>query len=384
MVRLSPQWHAALAFCAYFASTGAHLPFWPLWLTEWGLSEAEVGAYGALGVAARMVAGFVIPILADRFDQRRLVTSISTALAAILFLAHAWTDSKTGLLLLTLAATAFLLGAMPLLETLGAIAARRHGFDFARSRAWGSVAFLAASIFVGWLVAQFGVDIVRWWVFAALMIAALLMLRHPGGGVPLDRPGLGEIFALFGERRIVLLAITVAGAQASHGVLYAYGSIHWRSMGFSEALIGWIWALSVLTEIALMAFAGRWLIARLSAEGALLAAGAVGIFRWSVMMADPTGAVLWAMQALHAMTFALAHLGMMAWVTERLDERLAASALALTNALVGGAAMAGVMLLSAALYPTWGGQTYLLAVILAAISMVGALFLRRAEARAAE
>ena len=131
-----------------------------------------------------------------------------------------------------------------------------------------------------------------------------------------------------------------------------------------------------------MAFVGRSWVVRLTPEGALVAAAVVGVVRWVMMMGDPTGPLLLVLQISHAVTFGLAHLGMMTWITDRLEERLAASALALSNALVGGAAMASVMLASAALYPIWGGTTFALAAGFSAISLVAGLMLmgqRRGE-----
>lgn len=376
-MRVSPFWHSSLAFCAYFASTGAHLPFWPLWLADWGLSEAEIGAYAAVGVAARIVAGFVIPILADRLDQRRLSAAAATVLAGFLFFAHAWMDSRSGLLLLTALATGLILGAMPILETLGAVAARRHSFDFAKARGLGSLAFLLASIISGLLVAYFGIDIIRWWILLALILAALLMLRHPGGGVAVDRPSLGEILALFKEKRVLLLALTVAYLQASHGVLYAYGSLHWRALGYSEATIGWLWAVSVIAEVALMMFAGRRLVRILSPEGALIGAGLCGALRFALMAGDPATPYLVVLQMLHAASFGLAHLGMMAFVSEKLPERMSASALALANSLVGGSLVALSMLGASLLYPQLGGLTYLTASAASAIAVVFGICLMR-------
>ena len=50
-----------------------------------------------------------------------------------------------------------------------------------------------------------------------------------------------------------------AGActQASHGALYAFGSIHWRDLGFSSATIGLLWAVGVVAEILVFAVLGR-------------------------------------------------------------------------------------------------------------------------------
>ena len=63
-----PGLHTAAFYVALFMATGVHVPFWPLWLSDWGLTAEEVGLYTALGIAVRVVAGLAIPALADRLD----------------------------------------------------------------------------------------------------------------------------------------------------------------------------------------------------------------------------------------------------------------------------------------------------------------------------
>ena len=79
--------HTASFYVALFMATGVHLPFWPLWLEDWGLDAAAVGTYTALGVAIRVVAGLAIPAIADRTDARRL-TAVVCALASALALSR--------------------------------------------------------------------------------------------------------------------------------------------------------------------------------------------------------------------------------------------------------------------------------------------------------
>ncbi|MEO1276213.1 MAG: MFS transporter, partial [Pseudomonadota bacterium] len=79
---------------ALFAALGAHLPFWPLWLADWGLSPGEVGLYITLGFATRVIAGIAFPMLADRLDARRVVLSALAAFAALVFALHLFIDAR--------------------------------------------------------------------------------------------------------------------------------------------------------------------------------------------------------------------------------------------------------------------------------------------------
>ena len=65
-------------------------------------------------------------------------------------------------------------------------------------------------------------------------------------------PGLREIGRLVMNPIFAVFMAVVAFIQASHAVLYAYGSIHWRALGVSETEIGALWAASVAAEIVFM------------------------------------------------------------------------------------------------------------------------------------
>ena len=80
---LTSAWYGALFF-----AFGAHLPYWPIWLAEWGLSQAEIGTYLGLALGLRVVGSTLLPALADRFAARRAVIALSALAAAAVFAAH--------------------------------------------------------------------------------------------------------------------------------------------------------------------------------------------------------------------------------------------------------------------------------------------------------
>ena len=62
--------------------------------------------------------------------------------------------------------------------------------------------------------------------------------------------------------------------------------------------------------------------------------------RWGAMMADPTGWLLWPLQALHALTFAVGHLGAIAFIARAVPPRYGAAAQGATGAMAVGLALA--------------------------------------------
>ena len=366
-------------YAGFFAALGAHLPFWPLWLADWGLDDAEVGALLGAALALRVAAGVMAPWLADVLGRRRTALAALGALGAAAFAAHALAETRATLYALTALGAVALAGAVPLGDALAVAAARRFGFRYAPVRSIGSAAFLAANLLCGALVARFGADAALWWIVAGLCAMTLCAARHPGGGRDEGpRPGLTAALALLRGRTFLLAAGAGALAQASHAPLYAYGSLHWRAQGIDEATIGALWAFGVAVEVALMLWLGAWLIERLRPSGAFALAAAVALARWSAMAFDPSAGWLWVWQASHALTFAPAHLAMVGWIAARVPAGVSASAQGLMGAGVGGVAMAGATFAAAAVYPLLGGGVYWLGAAMAAAALACALALRRA------
>ena len=371
--------HTTAFYFVFFAATGAHLPFWPLWLGDWGLTAVEVGLFTSVGVAVRVVAGMTIPAIADRLDRWRLTVVVCALAGAACFLAHAWVDSRPLLLLVTVAAGTAVAGVGPIGEALGVAAARIHAFPYGQARGLGSVGFLAANLVVGALIARTGTGIALWWIVVCLLGVAALGLRHPGGGGVRDRapPGFREIGRLIGLPVFAIFMAAVAFSQASHATYYALGSFHWRALGLGEGRIGALWAFSVGVEVVLMVAGGAFLMGRVGAVGSLALSGAGGIIRWGAMMADPTGSFLWPLQALHALTFAAGHLGAMAFIARAVPPRYGAAAQGAAGAMAVGFALALGMALSAAVYPHLGGRTYAIGAAFSALGLGFTLWLAR-------
>ena len=115
-------------------------------------------------------------------------------------------------------------------------------------RLGGSVAFIVTNLASGALLSVLDVDAIFWFVAAALIsstaVPSPLPVTPPAARALDDRerpepprPGSSSPIPAF-------LALLFVGGliQASHAVLYSFGSIHWRSLGFSGFDIGIFWA----------------------------------------------------------------------------------------------------------------------------------------------
>ena len=182
------------------------------------------------------------------------------------------------------------------------------------------------------------------------------------------------------DRRFWRFVAIAAALQASHQVYYGFGTLYWRSLGFSDAMIGVLWAEGVVAEIVLFWLGGR-LLARVGPLGLMIAGGAAGIVRWGLMGLVPGLGAAFALQTLHALTFGATHLGAMNYLSRTVPPDAAASAQALYAGASSGIGSGLVMLGAGAAYAEFGGRAYLFMTALSALGLVGAVRLQKSAAR---
>lgn len=347
-------------FAAIFASVGIQMPFWSVWLKAQGLSAPQIGDLMALVLTVKIVAGPLIGHWADRSGRPVGVMAALSVLVLAGFAGFALAEG--GLLAIVLLSVLTLTAFQALIpigqsEAMAAVDAGR--LDYGRSRLWGSVAFIAASTLGGVAVARHGIALVPA-LLAGLALAGLvataLLPRRP---LAPTRRGEGRSWRrLLGDPAFGLFLLIFALLQASHAVLLAFASIHWRDLGFGADAIGSLWSVGVLAEIAVFA-AGGWLLARLGGVG-LLALGCAGaVIRWAGLAEAESYSSLLALQALHGLTFGAAHLGAMRLLARIAPAGAAATAQSLTAAVAGGIASAAGMALAGRLYGDWGADAFL-------------------------
>lgn len=369
-------------YAASFLVVGIQLPFWPVWLAGRGLDARQIATLFAAAIWAKVAATPALGALADRIGSRRAVM-IALALLGCSFYAGLWPVWGFGLLLaFNLAAGAAQSALLPLGDSITVIAVREEGLDYGRVRVWGSIAFVVASVGGGaalaWIPALHGGNAVLALVLAgSIALAAACLLVPAGNGMPLTGgtrwAALGRLAA---DRRFWLFVVSAAALQSSHQLYYGFGTLYWRHLGFSDPVIGALWAEGVVAEIVLFWF-GEPLVARLGPRGLMGLAGVAGIARWSLMGVLPGLAAAAGLQVLHALTFGAAQLGAMHFMSRTVPPGAAASAQSLYAALSAGLGSGLVMLAAGALYAAYGGHAYLFMALLSGAGLLGVLRLGR-------
>ena len=367
----------SLLFAAIFLTVGITLPYLPLWLDWVGLSAREIAIITAAPLLARTLAAPAIAYAADRAGaHRRLVIALGWAgVAALIALAEA--RRFAAILPLSLLFSLAWTGVLPLTETI-AMRGVKAGLDYGHLRLWGSLSFIGASLFGGWALARLGPGYVLWLVSAAAVLSAAAAHALPrcaprASGATRLGP-LADVVPLICARDFLLFLVAAGSVQAAHAVLYAFSTLHWRTLGLSTTGAGALWAISIVSEAALFGCA-RGVVRHIGAARLIVLGAAAAVIRWAAMGFDPPFLLLLALQALHGLTFAATHLGAMHFIARTVSDALAATAQALYAAATSGIFMAMAILSAGPLYAAYAGRAYWAMAAMAAVGLAAGLML---------
>jgi PPP family 3-phenylpropionic acid transporter len=378
-----PRWVTGIRLsgygAAYFFAAGAFMSYWPVWLRDRGVDDSQIGTLfmsrQLVSVAAMLLIGWV----AHRIGNVRAIILALAAAATVLMTGYQFTYSFAAILAITLVWGSVWAPTLALYDGVLVTETKARGFNYGSLRVWSSVAFILGTIICGAAVDRNGPSWVLYVGFAGIaMLVPLGLLLPPAETHHRDRSRHAPfgILDLLSSRPFLLFMLAAGCCQASHAVLYSFGTLTWRAAGLSDVTISLLWAESVAVEILLMLGSG-WLLARLGACGMIGLALACGLVRWLGMAFTTDLAALVFLQALHAGTFAACHLGAMAFIQRALPASGVALGQSVYYALGTGAAQAVIFQLSGVLYAEYGQRAFLGMFVVSAVGVAAIVMLAR-------
>jgi PPP family 3-phenylpropionic acid transporter len=300
-------WRLSGFYLFYFASLGALVPYWSLYLKSLGFSVTEIGQLVAILMATKIVAPNVWGWIADHTGQRMLIVRIASLLAAAAF-AGVFLGSGYGWLVAVMIVFSFFWNAsLPQFEATTMSHLGSDTWRYSSIRLWGSVGFIITAAGLGPLLDTYGAGMlpaVVLGLFIAIWFSSLAVPESAAGHLPLDQEPLRKVL---GRPLVIALLAVCFLMQASHGPYYAFFTLYLEDFGYSRSLIGQLWGLGVIAEIGVFMVMPR-LLPRFGARRLLLAAVGLTVLRWLLiaLFAAHVPVILFA-QTLHAASFGLYH-----------------------------------------------------------------------------
>ncbi len=324
--RLSPELRAAIYHFTVYAAVGVSSVYFAIWLTQRGIGPDEIGIINAAPVLVMLAINVLIGRLADKAKDWRQMIIILSLLAGAVPIGLFFVSGFWGILLVWTLSMVPALALVPVTDAATLRMTQRRGTNFSTVRGWGTIGYLVTAGASGPLIAWLG-DAAFLPLFVAFgLLRSILSLQLPlfrAEGVA-RQVGTGRLREVL-KPWFVFTLLGLAVLYGTHSALGAFAALQWMKQGISESLIGPLFAVAAAAE-AVMMFAWARLKIKLSARHIIILAALLAAVRWGAMAFSPPVWVLFGLQMLHSITFAMGYLGGIYFIANWTSEEIAAEA----------------------------------------------------------
>jgi PPP family 3-phenylpropionic acid transporter len=366
-----PYWRLSGFYLFYFASLGALLPYWGLYLKDRGFGPAEIGELMAVIMATKLVAPNIWGWIADHSGRRMPIVRLASLLSAITFIGVFHAEAFWSLALVMMLFSFFWNASLPQFEAVTMSYLGERIKKYSLIRLWGSVGFIITVAGVGWLLEEMEIGLVPQVVLVLYVGILFNSLIVPERGAVLPQHDQGPILEVLKRKEIIAFLAACFLMQASHSAYYAFYSIYMEEHGYSSTAIGQLWALGVVAEV-LVFLVMHLLLHRWGARRVLIASLVIAVVRWLLVGSAPENlALVLLSQVMHAATFGTFHAAAIHLVHHYFVGKHQGRGQALYSSLSFGAGGAVGSLLSGYYWTSINpGATYYMAAGYAALAVV--------------
>ena len=301
------HWRLSRFYFFYYFFVGSFVPYWGIYLQSENFSPSSIGILLSLFQISRIVAPNFWGWLADHTGHRVKWIKLTSFLGLIGFIGVFWAKGFFWIFLVMSALSLFTSSTLPLAESLTLAHLATTDGHYSRIRLWGSIGFIVASLFLGYLIDLQGINILLWVLLVAQAIIFFLSNTIPETQDIQHKTNDLSIWKIIKTPSVIALLISCTLMVSAHGVLYNFYSIYLKDHGYSSGTIGWLWAVGVICEI-LIFMAMPKILRRYSLKAILLMSLFLGVIRFILIGASPDHLYLLFMaQMFHAATFGSFH-----------------------------------------------------------------------------
>ena len=302
-----PYWRLSGFYFCYFATLGAFMPFWGLYLEANDFDALAIGELMALPAVTKIIAPNLWGWIADHIGKSLVIIRIAAFLTFCIFTGFLFKTGYFWFALLTIGFSFFWNAALPQFEAATLFHLKSDTHRYSRIRIWGSVGFIITVLTIGQVIDIYEISMLPSIVVGLLLSIWVLAMLTPEVRVEHADTKPVKLWQVLKQSEVLAFFVVYMLLQIAHGPYYVFYSIYLNDNGYSGTLIGLLWALGVGAEIAL--FTGmRSLLKRFKIRHLLLFSMILGVIRWLLIAwcANQLWLLVFA-QLLHAATFGITH-----------------------------------------------------------------------------
>lgn len=332
-----PYWRLSSFYFFYYALLGCIAPFWALFLDQRGYTPIEIGQLMALFGLVRVIAPNIWGALGDYTGRRIRLLRIGCAICFLIFCNIFWIQGFAAMAIILMGYGFFWAAVLPQFEVVTLNYLKADTDRYSKIRMWGSVGFVVFVLLLGWLfdsISVLNLPVFMLFLLLAIFISSLGINSEPS---PHEEESGEGFFKVLKQPVVIAFLLAAFLMQLSHGAYYTFFSLFLEHQGYSNSVIGLLWALGVLAEIVVFLLIHK-IYGHISYKLVLLISLFLAAIRWYVTgnYAD----IFWLlvlMQLTHAATFGAMHAVSMHYIHRFFKGRHQGSGQALFSSFTYGA-----------------------------------------------
>ncbi len=326
-------------------SVGVINAFAGIWFASEGITPEQIGIITSLPLLVLLLVGVRVGRIADRAADWRNVIVMGALLSGVLPLGLFFADGFVGILALWTICVVSQMAVLPVVDAASIRLGRRAGFDFSQLYAWKTVGYMLAMFFAGFIIAEFGIS-----AFLPLFVGLSLVRAAMAFGLPRFRDMAVDALPSPGGTRLrqilrpwfLFPLVGWALVHSTHFVLNGFLGLLWHEQGIPESTIGLLIVFGSVAEIGM--FLGfKHITVRFSPRVLILVSCGVAVARWTAFAFSPDTPLLFALQLLQALTYALGFLACTHFIADVTDDNIAAQAQSFFGIVQSGVAIVALI-----------------------------------------
>lgn len=291
---------------AQFLSVGFFsftLGFFPIYLSDIGLSSSDIAWVNLIGTIVSMSGGFVVlHIMSKRLTAARLVV-LSSVLSVPVFYLFLNVKDVVSVTCAWFVFSIFTIFTQTLLDVHLLRCNERGELRYERIRAWGSIGFIVFAFLLGLMVDNFGSIYSTWCILGFILLRSILGIAIvPFIETPVQHSEELRLSDSIFKLPFILLLISTAALFMSHSPVYVYQSLYLRALGWSSTEISVALNLSVFAEVLFFLNFNR-LERLMKLENILILSALCTMLRWLMMGLSTNFYVIMLSELLHSFSF---------------------------------------------------------------------------------
>lgn len=364
-----PLFNFYFFFCAMI---GVFMPYMSVYFKSIGFNGTQTGQLLSLVTLSTIVAPHFWGWLTNKLGLPKRALQIAVIGACVMAICMNFVATYQAFWWIMLLYAVFFSALTPLSDTLTLRSIRNLNVPYTRIRVGGSIGFIVAVTFAGYLIESFGPVVILPSLTVFLLIAVLTSFYIYEQPINTNiKKNKGDFVNLIKNKEVIFFLILAFLSFMAHAPFNVFFAVHLTNAGFSGDQVGLLIAFGVLVEIFVFIFLGNF-FAKLNVVYLIGFCFISGIVRWYLIAwyADNVLIALFT-QLLHCITFATFHMVSIAQINRLFPEQYAAQGQAMYSGFAIGLGGGVGMVSSGYLWDWFGGEwTFAAASIVSLVALI--------------